>query len=49
MAFAGAPVQPVARRFGKLQGGAEGFDLLPLTARYIDVQAVQGSIKGMDR
>ena len=43
VAFAGAPVEPVAGVFAKAQAAAEGFDLLPFTARDGGVEAVAGS------
>ncbi|CAI8903800.1 hypothetical protein EMIT0P201_30232 [Pseudomonas chlororaphis] len=42
MAFARTPVQPVAGGLGEFQAGGEGFDLLPFTPGYIDVEALAG-------
>ena len=47
MAFAGAPVQPVGRRLGKGQRGAEGFDLLPFAPGHVDIQAMASGFKGV--
>ena len=42
VAFAGAPVQPVAGGIGEGQGSGEGFDLLPFAAGHVDVEPVAG-------
>ena len=47
MAFAGAPVQPVGRRLGKSQCGAEGFDLLPFAPWHVDIQTMASGLKGV--
>ncbi|MNR27943.1 hypothetical protein D3C85_1452410 [compost metagenome] len=40
MPFARAPIQPVPGSIGKLQAAGEGFDLLPLAARHVDIQSM---------
>ena len=49
VALASAPIQPVCGCLRKLQRGAEGFDLLPLAARYINIQAMAGGRNGLGR
>ncbi|MNE71132.1 hypothetical protein D3C80_1669770 [compost metagenome] len=39
MAFAGAPVEPVAGGLVELQAAGEGLDLLPFAPRHIDREA----------
>ncbi len=45
VAFARAPVQPVARGCAEGEVTSEGFDLLPFAAGYIDVKPVDGGGK----
>jgi len=51
VAFAGAPVQPVAGGIGEGQGSGEGFDLLPFAAGHVDVEPVasDGHVSGRQR
>ncbi|MNK97443.1 hypothetical protein D3C87_1177770 [compost metagenome] len=46
--FARTPIQPMPWRFGKLQATGEGFDLLPLAARNIDVQSMTRGFQCMN-
>ncbi|CAM3332331.1 hypothetical protein PSFL6913_29070 [Pseudomonas fluorescens] len=49
VAFASAPVQPVGGCFGEIKRSTEGFDLLPLAARYVDVQPMARGCKRVCR
>ena len=49
MALARAPVQPMRRRISKLQATGEGFDLLPLAPRHIDIQSMARRFERMSR
>lgn len=45
VAFARAPVEPVAWWLAEGQAPSEGFDLLPFAAWHVDVQAVAGRVQ----
>ncbi len=45
VAFACAPVEPVLGGLTEAEVAAEGFDLLPLAAGHVDVQAMAGRVQ----